>query len=60
MSVLTQKDLQQLRSKKLIADDETAFLENDILIAENVVTKQRRVIPQDGLLLEGKKQLLKD
>jgi len=53
-------DLLTLRNKGLIAQEEIAILVGDILIAENVLTKERRVITDGNrVLLETSRRLLK-
>ena len=53
------QDLNSLRSAGLLNDDEVAYTVGDIVVAENVITKQRRIIQESGRVLESKKQLLK-
>ena len=57
---LTVNDIQLLRTRGLLTESETAFKEGDLLIAENVTTKQRRVLNAIGLILEADRQLLND
>ena len=57
---LSVSDLQKLRHEKLIEDNEIALLVGDVVVAENVVTKTRRVLQTSGLLLESTRQLLRD
>ena len=53
-------DLNKLRIQKIISEHEVAFVAGDVLIAEHVVTKDRRVISAPGLVLESTRRLLKD
>jgi hypothetical protein len=53
-------DLNKLRIQKIISEYEVAFVTGDVLIAEHVVTKDRRVISAPGLVLESTRRLLKD
>ena len=58
--LLSANDMVRLREVGNLSDNEIAYLSNnDMLIAENVVTKERRVIEDAGLLLESRRGLLK-
>ena len=57
---LSPNDLQKLRSESIIEDNEVALIVGDVIIAENVVTKSRRVLKVSGLLLESTRQILRD
>ena len=57
--LLTERDLSELRQQKLLAEEETAFWMGDKLVAENVLTQERRIITAAGLVLESKRGLLK-
>jgi len=57
---LSQSDILKLREKDILTKDEIALLVGDIVIAENVITKQRRTIETSGLLLEANRRILKD
>lgn len=49
-----------LRSKKLIENEEYAYVAGDLLVAENVKTSMKRVIGQVAEILgESKKRILK-
>ena len=41
---LSQSDILKLREKDILTKDEIALLVGDIVVAENVITKQRRTI----------------
>ncbi len=43
-----------------MAQNETAVIEGDLIVAIDVVTQVRRVIHSEGLMLECKKTLLRD
>jgi hypothetical protein len=60
MKRLSDTDLQKLRSRGLLKELEIAFKDGDIVIAENVITKARRVVEVAGLVLETSKQVLCD
>lgn len=57
---LSDKDLTTLRQKGLLTENEIAFKEGNVVVAENVVTKERRVLNVAGLILEADKQVLHD
>ena len=57
---LCDSDLQTLREKQLLHEGETAFKEGIVIIAENLITKSRRIINVVGLVLEANKQILHD
>ena len=56
---LSDSDLQMLRSSGKIEKNEIALLVGDVVIAENVLTKERRVIETKGLIIESRKTLLR-
>jgi len=49
----------ELREKGLLQENEVAFLTGDLVVAENVETKVRRVLGKMGILSESVKRLLK-
>jgi hypothetical protein len=60
MKKLSENDMAVLREKGLLQENEVAFKEGGITIAENVITNVRRQINTTGLLLESNRQLLTD
>lgn len=52
-------DMQKLRASGKITENEVALLVGDVVVAENVITKERRVIETKGLILESKRTLLR-
>ena len=58
-NALTVNDIASLRERGLLAQNETAMVEGDLVVAINVVTQRRRVLQVDGLILECKKTLLR-
>lgn len=55
---LTANELNVLRSNDLITSNEIAFRYGDLYVAENVVTKERRVLQSAALILnEGRRVL---
>lgn len=59
-NVLSVRDLESLRSRGLLAVNETAIVEGDLIVAVNAVTQERRVLEVEGLMLECKRRLLRD
>lgn len=57
---LSEKDMQMLMQRGLLGEGEIAFKEGGLIIAENLLTGQRRVLNVTGLILEANKHLLKD
>ena len=58
--VLAAKDIEKLRSAGLLNESETALIVGDLIVAENVVSKERRVLEIGKLMLEGTRQILRD
>ena len=56
---VTNADLEKLREKGLLEQNELAFVSGDVLLAENVITRERRVLNVGGLLLESTRRILK-
>ncbi len=56
---LSNQDIQALRTRGLIGESETAVRSGDLVVAENVITKERRVLDTKGLILEGTRRVLK-
>lgn len=56
---LSYSDIETLRRKGLLSEQEIAVKNGDIILAENVVTKARRVIDASGLMLESSRRILK-
>ena len=60
MKQLNEENLKVLRERGLINNTEIAYKNVDVLVAENVVTGERRVIDATAmLLLREDKQILK-
>ena len=57
--LLTAQQLVLLREKGLLSKEEIAFVTGDLLIAEDAVTNERRVIGEASLLNESNKRVLK-
>ena len=56
---LSAVDLEQLRQKDLLKTNEIALMVGDVIVAENVLTKERRVLDVTNLLLESNRKVLK-
>jgi hypothetical protein len=59
--ILSGKEIDSLRSNNVIGDHEIAIRVGDVIIAENLITRQRRVITVDAsrFLNEANKRILK-
>lgn len=57
---LSEKDIATLRLKGIISQTEIAFKSGNILIAEDIVTKHRRVVSSAGVMLEANQKILLD
>jgi hypothetical protein len=56
---VSESDLNQLRQKGLLKLHEIALIVGDAMIAENMLTKERRILDVGNLLLESTKRILK-
>ncbi len=56
---ISTNQLKSLRDQGFIAKDEIAFFSGDLVIAENVLTGQKRVLGDRNILEENSKRLLK-
>ena len=59
MQRVTENDLRVLRDANLIKPDETAYIIDDIVIAESLTSGNTRRAEVTGLVLESKRTLLK-
>ena len=57
---VTGNDLTKLRNNGLLTNNEIALIIGDVVIAENVITKERRVLEVAGLMLESNRRVLRD
>jgi hypothetical protein len=57
---VTSSDMDKLRQSGLITEQEIAVVVGDVLLAENVVTKERRILNPGNILLESTRRLLRD
>ena len=57
---LSDDKIKTLRDNGVLKNDETVYYTGDLLIAENVITKERRVLDSDfKRLIESNQRLLK-
>tara|TARA_B000000557_G_C20553442_1_gene349922 strand:+ start:338 stop:523 length:186 start_codon:yes stop_codon:yes gene_type:complete len=54
---LTLAEHEDLRTRGLILETEIAIISGDLLVAENVVTKSRRIVGKSNVLNESKRLL---
>jgi len=57
---VTGNDLTKLRTSGLIEANEVAIMVGDVVVAENVITKERRILEVSGLMLESNRRVLRD
>lgn len=57
---VTDRDLISLRQRGIILADETAFWQDGVLMAENLLNKHQRILASDAAtLLESSRRVLK-
>jgi hypothetical protein len=59
MQKVSDNDLKALRNANLVKEDETAYIIDDVVIAESLITGTKRRIEPIGIMLESKRVLLK-
>ena len=59
MQKVSENDLRALRQADLIKSDETAYIVDDVVIAESLVNGEKRRVEVGGLMLESKRTILK-
>jgi hypothetical protein len=57
--LLKDVELKILRSRQIITENEIAIMVGDLVVAEDVRTRTRRVIDAKSILAESKKRILK-
>jgi hypothetical protein len=57
--LLSKDELSLLRNRNIISQDEIALWVGDLAVAENVCTRERRVIEVKNVLAESKRRVLK-
>ena len=56
---LTDEQIRLLRAKGAIGESETAFKSGDLIVAEHVITGERRIIENGNIVLSESRGLLK-
>ena len=60
MKELDKNALQKLRQAGILLEKEMAFLSGDLIVAENVITKDRRIVEgASRIIAESNKRILK-
>ena len=54
------RDIQKLREAGLVNNNEIVLKAGDLFVAENVLTKERRLLGNAKVLLSERKRLLRD
>jgi len=57
---VSNNDLIKLRTARLITEQEIAVMAGDVIVAENVITKERRILEIGTLILESNRRILRD
>ena len=57
---VSNSDLEKLRTSGLITNEEVALVVGDVVLAENVVTKNRRILNVGTVILESTRRILRD
>jgi len=57
--ILSDSDIKNLRSNGVLQECEVAIRVGDIIVAENVLTKSRRVLDSSSIISESKRKILK-
>ena len=57
--ILSNEKIQELRSLGVLQEDEIAIASGDLVVAENVVTKKRRILEKVNLHESNKRRVLK-
>lgn len=58
-NILSDYELRSLRNHGIINENEIALKAGDLFVAENIATKERRVIPNAKEILTESKRILK-
>ncbi len=56
---ISANQLKELRDRGLISNNEIAFLSGDLIVVEDVISGQKRVLGETSILSENSKRLLK-
>jgi len=54
---ISKEQLEELRTSGQLASDEIAWISGDLVVAENVITNQKRIISETKNLFEQKRLL---
>ena len=58
-NTLTEDQQADLRLRSLITEKEFAYVAGDLLVAENAIDGEKRIVGKAALLTEGNKRVLK-
>ena len=58
-NLLTEAEIADLRSRNLVEPSEFAYRAGDLIVAENPVTGEKRVVRKNTMLSENNKRVLK-
>ena len=56
---LDEKSTLRLREKNLLSENEFAYKAGDLIIAENALTGEKRIVGQTSMLSEANRRILK-
>lgn len=56
---LSTKDITKLRAAGLLNENEIAKYEGNVIVAEHIISRMRRIVPTGGLMLECTRQVLR-
>lgn len=56
---LSSDQLSELRARKYLGDNEFAYIAGDLVVAENAISGDKRVIGDNTILVESNKRVLK-
>lgn len=57
---LSERDHARLRELGFLRLEEVAYFEGDLLIAEHTITREMRILPNTGIMLESRRTVLLD
>jgi hypothetical protein len=57
---VSNNDLEKLRTSGMITKEEVALVVGDVVLAENVITKERRILNMGSVILESTRRVLRD
>ena len=56
---LSSDQVSELRARKYLGDNEFAYIAGDLLVAENAINGNKRIIGDNSILTESNKRVLK-